>query len=301
MDKATPSRDEGLSTIRSKLRPNAEPPPTLNAAERARYLTEGYAILRHALATHEVFALRGAFDELEETARSFVQDEFVGVTFFALHRRANPFARTIEAEQPVPGVLRRVTYPYALNQTLEEFRRHPRILAAVRDLIGGDLVQLVNQANFNPPQGGAGWGWHQDYRFRKPGLEQPALNFVQTLVALDPCTLFTGGLRIVPRSHDLGPLALDKENEDAETHFDPSTAITPDLAPGDVIFFSPYLIHGSTPNLSNGARRVYINGYARAGVPFGIPVMAGGEIVPGRQGLMEYEGDQAIIPKASKY
>ena len=36
------------------------------------------------------------------------------------------------------------------------------------------------------------------------------------------------------------------------------------LEPGDVAFWSPYLVHGSGANRSDHKRRLYINGYVRA-------------------------------------
>ena len=37
------------------------------------------------------------------------------------------------------------------------------------------------------------------------------------------------------------------------------------MQPGDVAFFHPYSIHGSEPNISQGPRRVFINGFAYPG------------------------------------
>jgi hypothetical protein len=36
------------------------------------------------------------------------------------------------------------------------------------------------------------------------------------------------------------------------------------LEPGDLVFWSPYLVHGSGSNRSDHRRRFYINGYVRA-------------------------------------
>jgi hypothetical protein len=43
---------------------------------------------------------------------------------------------------------------------------------------------------------------------------------------------------------------------------------------GDVLFFGPYAVHGSTPNQSRSPRRVLINGYAAPG--------ANGRFYPGK-------------------
>ncbi len=273
----------------------------LTSAELAHYNGEGWVVARHVIATHEVFALRAACDEIEALASAFTKDEFLGASFFALHRRTNPFAKNAEHEPPVPGLLRRVAYPYAVNPTLDRFRTHPRLLGAVAQILGDDLVQVVNQVNFNPPGGGAGWGWHQDYRFRKPGMTEPVQQFVQTLTALDLCSPFTGGLRVIPRSHEIGPLTLDADNENAERYFDANAAVQPEMRPGDAILFNPYVIHGSTPNLSPGPRRVYINGYGLTSLPYGKPVLDNGCIVSAAPRPMEYEGDRDLLPRASKY
>jgi hypothetical protein len=37
------------------------------------------------------------------------------------------------------------------------------------------------------------------------------------------------------------------------------------LEPGDLALWSPYLVHGSGKNVSDHKRRLYINGYVRAG------------------------------------
>jgi ectoine hydroxylase-related dioxygenase (phytanoyl-CoA dioxygenase family) len=273
----------------------------LSASECLRYQDEGYAIARGVFSPSELEELRAACDELEATARDFAADAFVGVTFFAIHRKANPFARDIDRAEVVPGQLRRVTYPYAASPTLNAMRTHRRLLDCAASILGPDLVQIVNQVNFNPPGSGVGWGWHQDYRFRKAGIPSLLTDFVQTLLAIDLCSIETGGLRVVPGSHKLGPMKLDLDNENAESYFDASRAVTPVLQPGDVILFNSHLVHGSTGNCSTSQRRVYINGYARATASIGMPVLRAGHALGETSGIMEYEGDHELLPKASKY
>jgi ectoine hydroxylase-related dioxygenase (phytanoyl-CoA dioxygenase family) len=188
-----------------------------------------------------------------------------------------------------------------VNAIFDKMRRHPRLLGCVTPIFGGEIKQIVNQVNFHYAGSQSGWGWHQDYRFRKPGIPDIVRNFVQTIIAIDPCNENTGGLRLVPKSHLLGDLKLDVENERAETFFDVKQAITPDLTPGDVILFNSHLIHGSQANRSQNIRRVYINGFACGSATTGMPVVRGGKIVPSNEGVMEYENDPKMLPKASKY
>ena len=273
----------------------------LTKGECDRYWDEGYAIARGVFAPAETQLLRNACDDLVARARGMTADTFVGATFFNVHRNVNPFARDVQDAPVVPGQIRRVTYPYSLSPTLNRLRAHPGLLACVAALLGDDLKQIVNQVNFNPPGIGTGWGWHQDYRFRKPGIGELVRDFVQTITAIDLCSTETGGLRLVPGSHRLGDLKLDLDNENAESQFDATRAVTPELQPGDVIFFNSHVIHGSTPNRSSQQRRVYINGYARGTSKIGMPVLTGGVPTSAAVGKMEYEGDHETLPKASKY
>jgi len=286
--------------------PQAEIPPSETAAplsfeELSRYRTEGWAVARGVVSAAELEELRVACEALCTRAQTFTRDVFIGATFFNLHRDGNPFARDLASRPQVPGLLRRVTYPYALSPVLNAYRAHPRLLGIIQTLLGPDLVQIVNQVNFNPPGHGTGWGWHQDYRFRKPGVANLVEDFVQTILAIDLCSTATGGLRLIPGSHRLGDLKLDTDNENAERFFDARQAVTPVLEPGDMVLFNSHIIHGSTPNLSPAKRRVYINGYARATARIGMPVLRAGVPTSDIQGRMEYEGDLDLLPKAAKY
>ena len=280
---------------------NTTPKPTITDADVAAYRKEGYLIVRNVFVTSELNDLKNACDDLQRQGSEYEQDTFAGTAFFNVFRDANPFATDIEKIAAVPGKIRRVTYPYAVSPTLNEYRTHRKLLGCVTPILGPDVKQIVNQVNFHFPRSSAGWGWHQDYRFRKAGIPDITKNFVQTIIALDLCNKNTGGLRLIPRSHQLGDLKLDLNNEKAETFFDASTAITPELQPGDVILFNSHVIHGSQANASDNIRRVYINGFAHGTSTVGMPVVVGGNIVSEVSGKMEYEGDRETLPKASKY
>ncbi len=273
----------------------------LTSEQIAAYQEEGYTVARGVFSEAELRELREGCDELVEKARGFRDDAFVGQTFFNIFRKADPFAKNIAEAEIVPGQIRRVTYPYAVSEIFNRYRAHQGLLDLVAQLIGHDLKQIVNQVNFNPPKSGTGWGWHQDYRFRKAGIGKLPDDFVQTITAIDLCSTETGGIRLVPKSARLGDLKLETDVDNAEKFFDAKSAVTPVLQPGDVVFFNSHVIHGSTPNLSPNQRRVYINGYARASSQVGMPVLVKGTATSRVVGRMEYEGDLELLPKASKY
>jgi ectoine hydroxylase-related dioxygenase (phytanoyl-CoA dioxygenase family) len=98
---------------------------------------------------------------------------------------------------------------------------------------------------------------------------------VQTGLAIDPHTPESGCMRFIPRSHLRGDLAMDSsklalgsEMTDCALEgvgLSPNHAVDLLLEPGDLALWSPYLVHGSGKNRSSHKRRLYINGYVRAG------------------------------------
>jgi ectoine hydroxylase-related dioxygenase (phytanoyl-CoA dioxygenase family) len=268
---------------------------------KEEYKNNGFSVVRGVFSGVEIAQLRTGCVELEKISSEYESDTFNGVTYFALHRDCNPFEETKEEFSVHVGELRRVTYPYALSEIFNKFRCHEGLLKLVSSILGNDINQIVNQVNFNPPAKGTGWGWHQDYRFRKEGIPDLRNNYLQSLVALDLCNTETGGVRIVEGSDHL-ELQLEKEQENAETYFDINDVVVPELNPGDVLIFNPFVIHGSGQNKSENQRRVFINGYCNGKVSStGMPVMRGGEIISKIDGKMEYEGDEEKLPNASKY
>ena len=267
-----------------------------------QYRSTGVTIVRGILNAAEISEVRQAGEELRLKAKSFLEDTFIGVTYFNLLRPCTPFAANINEVPQIPGELRRVTYPYAMNKTLNRYRTHPHLLHAIQQILGDNVVQLVNQYNFNPPGIGTGWGWHQDYRFRRKGLNDPRNNFVQVVMAVDHSSSKNGGIRVVPESDQLGTLTLDLENERAESFFDATKAVVPSMEPGDAVFFNPLIIHGSTPNKSATDRRVYINGFARRDAcSHGNVVLKNGVIVENDSNFMEFEEELSKLPLAAKY
>ena len=266
------------------------------------YKQQGFCVVRGVFTPAAIKDIAAAFEDLKTQAKDFTDDTFVGPTYFNLHRDCDPFDAKVVEFRPISGELRRVTYPYLVSEVLNKYRVYEPLLRCAEQVLGPNIVQLVNQANFNPPKRGTGWGWHQDYRFRRKGLEDVPRSFVQCLLAVDPCNETNGGLRLVASSDELGPLELDTNPDQFSQLVDQSKIVQPTLHPGDVIMFNPYIIHGSTPNRSENDRRVYINGFASAEVvSHGIPVMKNGIVLPGSTGIMEFEDDPARLPPVVKY
>ena len=160
--------------------------------------------------------------------------------------------------------LRKVQWPAMLHPAFEEIRNSPRFPALLEPLIGVSLKQFINQINFKMPGGEVSFPWHQDVR-PTPAFRQQETNYVQTIIAVDEASVANGCLHIIPESHKLGDLKADRYVEgQIEDHADVSRAIPLEAAPGDVVLFTPYTVHGSTPNTTQRPRRSYINGFVRA-------------------------------------
>ncbi len=275
----------------------------LSKSDIERYQEEGLLVVREVVDPAGIQKLLRACDEFCQLAINAEEDIYLGSTYIQILKACNPFDKNISQLPTIKGLIRRVTYPYLTSKIIDDMRRHPNILAVVQDILGTNVVQIVNQINFNHPgQQGQGWGWHQDYRFRRQGMTNFPHSYLQTLVAIDPVTTENGGVRLIPRSLRLGPLKLDVEQDTAEQQFDVGTAITPLLNPGDMAIFGPYTIHGSTPNRSAHPRRVFINGFAdRNYCSYGMPAVDHGKIVHENIGYMEYEKEADQIAASTKY
>jgi ectoine hydroxylase-related dioxygenase (phytanoyl-CoA dioxygenase family) len=275
----------------------------LQKSDIEEFKKEGVLIVRGVVKTAGIKLLQTACDDFCRAAENSQEDLYLGATYVQILKGCNPFDKNIDNFPTVKGLIRRVTYPYLASPIIDQLRRDPGILAVVQKILGNDVVQIVNQINFNHPGGqGQGWGWHQDYRFRRAGMTNFPHVYLQTLVAIDAVTPENGGVRLVPRSPDLGPLKLDIEQDTAEQQFNASLAITPLLNPGDMVIFGPYTIHGSTANRSTAPRRVFINGFAdKNHCTYGMPAIQNGKIVSENIGYMEYERDSEKVSASVKY
>lgn len=240
--------------------------PAPIAAALAAYRADGYAVLRGALAHREVAEIAAAFD------RHHARGLALGASF----RHGNLLYR-VGRDAALGTVVRMVQWPSYADPVLARYRTHPAMLALLRGLIGADLKQIINQLHWKPPGAAhAEFAFHQDVRFRRPraAFRNLGLSFVQTGIAIDPHTAASGAMKVYPGSHRLGEVDLAiagrvmdgalAEASLVRAGLDPARLVDLALAPGDLALWSPFLIHGSGPNVSGQDRRFFLNGYVRA-------------------------------------
>ncbi|HEY1934889.1 MAG TPA: phytanoyl-CoA dioxygenase family protein [Acetobacteraceae bacterium] len=159
---------------------------------------------------------------------------------------------------------------------LNELIRHDRILDAVEDLIGPDILCWGSSFFIKEPRNTAYVSWHQDSTYW--GLD-PA-DVVTAWIAFSDSTLENGAMRVIPGSHKLDqvphrdtfePENLLSRGQEIMVDVNEREAVALPLQAGEMSLHHVRLIHGSEPNPS-GTRRI---GYAIRYVPTYVRQVAG--------------------------
>jgi ectoine hydroxylase-related dioxygenase (phytanoyl-CoA dioxygenase family) len=136
---------------------------------------------------------------------------------------------------------------------------HRRLLDAVADLLGGDLLLTNSVFRIKEPGSATHYGWHQDSA-RIVVEPAPAIAYV----AISAATVDNGCLAVIPGSHDrVRPFDVVENPGQARRKVarvrdvDPARAVYLELQPGEIAIFSANLVHGSAANRS-GKRRVAV-------------------------------------------
>ena len=220
----------------------------------SEFKSNGYMVIPSVFSIAEVRRMEEAFTELEAKAREFSsQTESEGSVFFVEDERID---RVCWCGASVPHFL--------------DIGRDDRLLAIVKAVLGTTACDhLINQAHFKLPEDGVDFPWHQDSQHRRYGTDlwtdvNGEGSFLQIFLAVDAATEENGCLYVFPESHRKGHLGLSDKKLD-EVGIDEKDALPVLLNPGDIAFFGPYLIHGSSANDSDSPRRALINGYSCPG------------------------------------
>lgn len=197
--------------------------------------------------------------------------------------RLNALTEAFEAERP-----RDVAWAFDIKANLlfdwvYELGRNPRLLDAVEDLIGPDILMTNATFRIKNPGSHVDYGWHQD----SARIEvTPA--FVIAYVALSPATIENGCLRVIPGTHGhVRPFSLTEGPGQRERlvarviDVDPDAAVNLELAPGDVAIFHGNAVHGSAANVSDDRRVAILYDFTPAAGRQNVG-MGSGQLVRGR-------------------
>jgi len=158
---------------------------------------------------------------------------------------------------PLRGDLRHKAH--LLFPWLAELVRNGRMLDAVEDLYGGDLLCWSTNFFIKEARNPAFVSWHQDSTYW--GLSAP--DVVTAWVALTPSNLANGAMAVLPGSHTLDQIphrdTFDKHNlltrgQEVAVEVDARKAVALELGPGEMSLHHVRLVHGSPPNPSDDRR-----------------------------------------------
>ena len=200
----------------------------LNENAIAQYNREGYYFPVRILDDEQVAANRARLEKFEATQGS-----------------------------PIEGAQR--SKSHLLFTWVDGLMRYEKILDAVEDLIGPDILCWNTFFWIKEPLSETFVSWHQDLRYW--GLDTD--NLVSVWLALSPATPETGCMRVLPGSHkgDLLPHTdeykqhnLLTRGQEVAVKVDEAKAVAMPLQPGEISLHNVRLAHASGPNQSKDRR-----------------------------------------------
>ena len=180
-----------------------------------------------------------------------------------------------ETGGPLKGDLRHKSH--LLFSWLGDLVRQTRIVDAIEDLYGPNLLCWTTNFFIKEPSNPAFVSWHQDSTYW--GLDRP--DVVTAWVAFTPANESNGAMRYVPGTHTKDQIPhrdtfaknnlLTRGQEIPVDEVDESQARTVILEPGEMSLHHVRLVHGSPPNPSDD-RRI---GFAIRYIPTSVRQVAG--------------------------
>ena len=183
---------------------------------------------------------------------------------------------TFESENggPLKGALRHKSH--LLFTWLGDLVRNNRIVDAIEDLYGPNLLCWTTNFFIKEADNPAFVSWHQDSTYW--GLDKP--DVVTAWVALTPSNKANGAMKFIPGSHTRDQIphrdTFAKNNlltrgQEVAVEVDESKAVAITLEPGEISLHHVRLVHGSPPNPSQD-RRI---GFAIRYIPTTVAQIAG--------------------------
>src|SRR5690606_1988790 len=158
---------------------------------------------------------------------------------------------------PLRGELRHKSH--LLFKFLSDVVHHERIVDAIEDLYGHDLLCWTTNFFIKEANTPAFVSWHQDSTYW--GLSSP--DVVTAWVALTDSNQSNGAMEVIPGTHLMDQVphkdTFDDNNllsrgQEVAVEVDASQAVRLDLRPGEMSLHHVRLVHGSPPNSSNHRR-----------------------------------------------
>ncbi len=148
---------------------------------------------------------------------------------------------------------------YLLQTWARDLGRHPKILDAVEDVMGPNLMVWGLSLFVKDAKSPSYVSWHQDSTYW--GLSKP--NVTTAWIALSPANKQSGCMKMMPGTHKWEQVphrdTLAKENlltrgQEIDVDVDEKDAVYLELAPGEISLHNIRTVHASAPNQSENRR-----------------------------------------------
>jgi len=197
----------------------------------------------------------------EAAVRQYREQGYVAPVPALSRAEAAALRASLEAFEAGAGVLsgKLRHKPHLLFTWLNDLMRHPRILDAVEDVIGPDILCWGTSFFIKEKRNPGFVSWHQDSTYW--GLEPP--DIITTWVAFSDSNAANGAMRVIPGSHTMDQVPhrdtfaaenLLSRGQEIMVDVDERKAAMLELAAGEMSLHHVRLIHGSDPNPSDDRR-----------------------------------------------
>ena len=192
----------------------------------------------------------------------FERDGFYFPVRVMSRAEAQEFRRRLEAEEqrqggPLQSNMRHKVH--LLFRWANELVRHPRILDAIEDLIGPNILCWSSNFFIKEAMNPAFVSWHQDATYW--GLDRD--DVITAWVALSDAPIESGAMKFLPGSHRGAQLRhvdtfhehnLLSRGQEIEVAVDDAKGVFVPLEAGEISLHHVKLVHGSEPNRTSDRR-----------------------------------------------
>lgn len=144
------------------------------------------------------------------------------------------------------------------SEKIREFISQAKIVDLLSPIAGPDIWVRWDQAVEKQPGAGT-FPWHQDNQYSS--LKDQHFQF---WISMTSMTADNGGLWVVPGSHK-GLLKFESDDSHVVYKGNTDNKVFISAEPGDVVIFSSFLLHSTTPNITQNSRWAYVVEYMQLG------------------------------------
>ena len=226
--------------------------------QKVLFEEQGFLIVEDLLSSEIVEQCRKEIVRLHHVAAELeTKGERASGTF-----QREPYTDGANREDGLP-VLRKVEDTRKYSTVFRDLASHPKLMVAVQNLIGKDLLLFRSTLMLKPAFHGSAHGLHQDSAYWP--MEPPKL--VTVSIALNDATTRNGCIKVIPGSHkwglqEWGHITRDKhETMTDREDLDVSTQTDVPLSAGNAVCFHSLMVHGSGANMSPNPRNTALYAY----------------------------------------